>query len=138
MILSFRMFCMKVVYASMWGRFSLVSDAVSSQGFSLSQRASFRLRCSLVSGGARDFFLQVLWGCSAFYRGCYEISVIAYVSHGSLLQHLPTISSHMFTRLLTKASLGSIKSAIQIDRIIIIIRLLPTDAHIAVFLCDGH
>ena len=90
------------------------------------------------SGGARDFFLQVLWGCSAFYRGCYEIRVIAYVSHGSLLQHLPTISSYLFTCLLSEASLWSMKSAIQIDRIIIIIRLLPTDAHIAVFLCDGH
>ena len=40
------------------------------------------------SGGTRDFLLQVLWGCSAFYRGCYEIRVIAYVSHGSLLQQL--------------------------------------------------
>ena len=91
------------------------------------------------SGGARDFFLQVLWGCSAFYRGCYEIRVIAYVSHGSLLQHLPTISSYLFTCLLSEASLWSIKSAILIDRIIIIIiRLLPTNAHIAVFLCDGH
>src|SRR4029434_7026786 len=64
--------------------------------------------------------------------------VIAYVSHGSLLQHLPTILSYLFTCLLSEASLWSIKSAIQIDRIIIIIRLLPTDAHIAVFLCDGH
>src|SRR4029434_210654 len=90
------------------------------------------------SGGARDFFLQVLRGCSAFYRGCYEIRVIAYVSHASLLQPLPTISSYLFTCLLSEASLWSMKSAIQIDRIIIIIRLLPTDAHIAVFLCDGH
>ena len=83
-------------------------------------------------------FLPVLWWCSAFYRGCYEIRVISYVSHGSLLQHLPTISSYLFTCLLSEASLWSMKSAIQIDRIIIIIRLLPTDAHIAVFLCDGH
>ena len=62
--------------------------------------------------------------------------VMAYVSHGSLLQHLPTISLYLFTCLLSEASLWSI----QIDRrpIIIIIRLLPTDAHIAVFLCDGH
>src|SRR4029434_2223762 len=76
----------------------------------------------LTSGGARDFFLQVLWGCSAFYRWCYEIRVIAYVSHGSLLQHLPTISSYLFTCLLSEAPLWSMKSAIQIDRIIIIIR----------------
>ena len=65
------------------------------------------------SGDARDIFLQVLWGCSAFYRGCYEMRVIAYVSHGSLLQHLPTISSHLFTRLLSKASFGSMKSNVQ-------------------------
>src|SRR4029434_11012046 len=67
----------------------------------------------IVSGGARDFFLQVVWGCSAFYRGCYEIRVIAYVSHGSLLQHLPTISSYLFTCLLSEASLWSMKSAIH-------------------------
>src|SRR4029434_6558710 len=75
------------------------------------------------SGGARDFLLQVLWGCSAFYRGCYKIRVISYVSHGSLLQHLPTISSYLFTCLLSEASLWSMKSAKQIDRrpIIIII-----------------
>ena len=45
------------------------------------------------SGGTRDFFLQVLWGCSAFYRWCYEMRVMVYVSHGSLLQHFHTISS---------------------------------------------
>src|SRR4029434_1831780 len=53
--------------------------------------------------------------------------VIAYVSHGSLLQHLPTISSYLFTCLLSEASLWSMKSSMQIDRIIIIIRLLPTE-----------
>src|SRR4029434_964087 len=90
------------------------------------------------SGGARDFLLQVLWRCAAFYRGSYESGVISYLSHVSLLQHLPTISSYLFTCLLSEASLWSMKSAIQIDRIIIMIRLLPTDAHIAVFLCDGH
>src|SRR4029434_4313024 len=96
----------------------------------------FKVSC-VASGGARDFLLQVLWGFSAFYRGCYEIRVIAYVSHGSLL-HLPSISSYLFTCLLSEASFWPMKSPIQIDRIIIIIRLLPTDAHIAVFLCDGH
>ena len=90
------------------------------------------------SGGARDFFLVVLWGCSAFYWGCYEIRVISYESHFSLLQHLPTISSHMFTRLLSNGSLGYIKSAIQIDRIIIVSRLLLTDAHKAAFTSDGQ
>src|SRR4029434_7431589 len=45
------------------------------------------------SRGARHFFLQVLWGSSAFLQGWYEMRVIAYVSHGALLQHLPTISS---------------------------------------------
>src|SRR4029434_4715818 len=45
----------------------------------------------------------------------------------------PHISSYRFTCLLSEASLWSMKSAIQIDCIIIIIRLLPTDAHIAVF-----
>src|SRR4029434_5508913 len=76
--------------------------------------------CLWNSGGARDFLLQVLWVCSAFYRGCYEIRVISYVSHGSLLQHLPTISSYLFTCLLSEASLGSLKSAYQTDCIIII------------------
>ena len=51
------------------------------------------------------------------------------------LQHLPTmLSVYMFD---PKAYLGSMKSAIQID-FIIIIRLLPTDVHIAAFICDGH
>ena len=64
--------------------------------------------------------------------------MISYESHFSLLQHLPTISSHMFTRLLSNGSLGYIKSAIQIDRIIIFIRLLLTDAHKAAFISDGQ
>ena len=89
------------------------------------------------SGGARDFFLQVLWGYSAFYRGCYEIRVIAYVSHGSLLQHLPTYR-HICLHVCSLKRLYGPWKAPYIDRIIIIIRLLPTDAHIAVFLCDGH
>src|SRR4029434_4549770 len=60
--------------------------------------------------------------------------MIAYVSHGSLLQHLHTISSYLFTCLLSEASLGSMKSAKPIVLLLSISRLLPTDAHI----CDGH
>src|SRR4029434_6927389 len=81
------------------------------EGGRLLENPSGMLR-KAASGGARDLFLQVLWGCSAFYRGCYEIRLIAYVSHGSLLQHLPTISSYLFTCVLSGASLWSMKSAI--------------------------
>src|SRR4029434_5628283 len=55
----------------------------------------------------------------------YEIRVLAYVSHGSLLQHLPTILSYLFTCLLSEASFGSMKSDIEIDCIIISV---PTNA----------
>src|SRR4029434_9193331 len=72
------------------------------------------------------FFCRCYGGARRFSEGA-SLCVTWFSTTTTTPHH---IVYHLFTCLLSEASLGSMKSAKQID-CIFIIRLLPTDAHIA-------